>query len=69
MKGPERKETIEHNKLLEEACDIKIATYKKLPENVKVDINKYVEENEFDKKSIYDLTDSYFINSYINKIY
>jgi len=69
LKGPERKEAMKFNKILEESADIKIATFNKLTDDVKKRIIDYVECNEYEKKAVYDLTDSFYLNSFINKIY
>jgi hypothetical protein len=47
---------------------IKIATVNKLPEHLLAVFTNYIELSGFDKKSIYDLADSYFLGVYRNKL-
>ena len=63
----ERKEAIAFNHELEIAADIKIHTFAKLPNDVKEKFYKYISENKMNYDSIYDLTDSFFINVYLKK--
>jgi len=69
LKGEERKTVSAFNKELENAADIKLATYNKLTDDVKEQFKTFINKNDYNFESIYDLTDSYFINRYISKIY
>ena len=47
---------------------IKIATVNKLPEDIKEIFLDYIKSEGYDKKSIYDLTDAYFLGKYRNSL-
>ena len=60
LKKIDRKKSPEQYKILKDQSDIKLQTYLKLPENVKMQFLK-----QFKKKAdIYDATDAYFIAKY-----
>ncbi len=47
---------------------IKIATVNKLPEEINEKFLDYIQNKGYDKKSIYDLTDAYFLGKYRNSL-
>lgn len=57
LKGIERKQVQEYNKILEDNANIKVYTFNKLPEDIKQKIINITED-----KSRFDLTDAYFIS-------
>ncbi len=65
LKGDARKEAILFNKNLEALADIKVLTLNKLPADIKQQFFDYINKNKFKTESIYDLTDSYFINKFL----
>jgi len=65
LKGEARKEMLAKREKLERLADIKWATVKKLPGEVRCRFETYLEKRELPEECIFDITDAYFIGQYV----